>query len=407
MLKKLRRKILVINMSLVSIVLLLAMAFVCAFSYHSASQELYRSLRMEVEMDTQENLPPAQLGQQTNPPDHPVSVLHINAVQTENGTWDIQHSEEASIEPDSLVQALVRIQASEKDEGLLTDLRLGYVRRVTDEGLLLVLGDSSSVRVTMWNTVLTCAAVSLGSILVFFFISLGLSNMAVKPIEQAWRQQKQFVADASHELKTPLTVILANNNIISSHQTETVAQQEPWLRATAEEAEQMRQLLDEMLTLARADDEQAVIDLHPINVSEQLEEEVLFLEPIAYEKNVTLEARIEKDLILASDPRLLKKLAVILIDNAIKHGSAGTTVTVTLSGGKLPFLSVHNFGPAIAPEDLPHLFDRFYRSDKSRSTEGYGLGLAIANAIAGKLKSKLSVTSTEEEGTTFTVEFKG
>ena len=257
MLTKLRRKILFLNMCLVSIVLLLSIAMLLFSSVSTASEELFRGLRQEASM-----LPwDAQLGQQEDPPDLPTSVPHITALMTEDGVWDIRHNDEVSIHSDSLLRALTYARDSEKEEGILTALRLAYVRRETPRGLLVVLGDTSMVRVTLQKNLVNSAVVFLVGIIVFFFISLWLSRIAVKPIEDGWKKQKRFIADASHELKTPLTVILANSHIIASHPTQTVAQQDQWLRSTEEEARQMRHLVDEMLTLARTDDEQTVIEL--------------------------------------------------------------------------------------------------------------------------------------------------
>ena len=158
--------------------------------------------------------------------------------------------------------------------------------------------------------------------------------------------------------------------------------------------------------LAKNEEDDSTICLLNTDVSALIEEEVLFLEPVAFEANVPLETNIQKDVFLCIDPDLLKKLVAILIDNAVKHGAPEKPVTITLTAGKSPQLSVHNFGTPISPEDLPHVFDRFYRSDKSRSTEGYGLGLAIAQSIANRLQGTLHVTSSLQHGTTFTATFK-
>ena len=406
MLKKLRRKMILINVSLVGTVLFLAMLVACGVAVNNTTQELYRSLHQEADKTIFDDPAPAHIGRQENPQNLPATVASITARLREDGVWETQQGNGVSIEPDSLIRALVRIQSAEADEDLLVGLRLAYVRRQTPDGLLVVLGDTTMVRNTMQSSLLAGVLVFLGSMIVCFFISLGLSNMAVKPIETAWQQQKRFVADASHAPKTPLTVILANNNIMSAHKSETVAQQEFWLRSTAEEARQMQQLINEMLTLAKTEDEQTATVLQPINISDLIEEELLYLEPIAYEKQISVEADIEKDLVWNSDPALLKKLVVILTDNAIKHGCPDSTVTVSLKQHKAPVLTVHNWGTAIPKEDLSHVFDRFYRSDKSRSTEGHGLGLAIAQAITGKLKGEIRVSSTEQDGTAFAVEFK-
>lgn len=406
MLKKLRRKILSINMCLVSMVLLLSVLMLLINSVNTAGEELFRGLRQEANLGLRDGQQTAHLGQQEDPPDIPASVPHITALLLENGMWDIRHNDGVSIDTDSMIRALTYARDAEEDEAILNPLRLAYVRRQTPQGLLVVLGDTTMVRVTLQKNLLYSAFVLVAGLVIFFVISLWLSRIAVQPIAQSWQQQKRFIADASHELKTPLTVILANSHIIASHPTETVAQQEKWLRSTEEEAKQMRHLVDEMLTLAKTEDEQTVIHLQPTNISDLIEEEILFLEPVAYEKNVLLETDLEKDLIWNTDPVLLTKLLVILVDNAIKHGSSGTTVTIRLSGGRTAALSVHNYGPAIALEDQAHLFDRFFRSDKSRSTEGHGLGLSIAQSVSKRLKGRLTVASSEEYGTTFTVEFK-
>ena len=406
MLKKLRRKILLINLVTVSIVLSLAVLMVCAMSINTASQELFRSLRHELLATEPSELPPALIGQKDNPPDLPAEVPHIQATLRPDSVWDITHNEQVSIDSDSLIQALVHIQTAEKDEGILIRQRLAYVRRQTDEGLVVILGDTTMVRIARdRNLTVSLLVIFIGSVLCFF-ISLVMSGVAVRPVEQAWKQQKQFVADASHELKTPLTILLANHNIITSHPDETVRQQEQWLNSTAEEAKRMHILLDEMLTLAKTEDEQFPFSLQSTDISALVEEEVLYLEPVAYEAQILLESRVEKYIICHTDPHLLKKLLVILVDNAVKHGSPNTPVTITLTADKQIKLSVHNYGAPIPPEDLPHLFDRFYRSDKSRSTDGYGLGLSIAQSITEKLKGTLTVTSTEADGTTFTATFR-
>ena len=406
MLKKLRRKILLINLVTVSIVLSLAVLLVAASSVNTACNELFRSLRHELfVMETQEH-PLTQIGQQENPPANPTEVPHIKATLTDAGIWNIAHSDQVSIDTDSLYQALVHIQQSGKNQGLLIRQRLAYVCRQTDDGLFVILGDTTMVRVAKDKSLIVSLLVILSGSIVCFFISLVMSGMAVRPVEQAWKQQKQFVADASHELKTPLTVILANQNIMASHPEETVRQQAQWLHSTEEVAQQMRRLLDEMLTLAKTEDEQLPVSLQPTDLSALVEEEVLYLEPVAYESQILLESRVDKGIVFDTDPYLIKKLLVILIDNAVKHGSPHTAVTITLNADRQIFLSVHNHGTVIASEDLPHLFDRFYRSDRSRSTDGHGLGLAIARSIAEKLKGTLTVTSTETDGTTFTATFR-
>ena len=214
------------------------------------------------------------------------------------------------------------------------------------------------------------------------------------------------MADASHDLKTPLTVIMANNKIVSAHKQETVAQQEQWLRSTAEEAQHRRELIDQMLQLARTDAGQQRVELRPVNCSELVEAQALCFEPVAYERDVTLETRLQSHVMLNSDPQLLQQLTAILVDNAIKYSAPGRPVVICLEQSGSVRLSVHNDGTPIPAEDLPHIFDRFYRSDKARASSGYGLGLSIARSIAQTLHGTLNVKSSEAAGTTFTAEFR-
>ena len=241
---------------------------------------------------------------------------------------------------------------------------------------------------------------------VIFLISLWLSGLAVKPVKRAWEQQKQFVADASHELKTPLTVILANNNIMMSHKESTVADEHQWLESTEEEANHMKKLIDNMLFLAKSDAGETKVQLSEVNFSEITEGCALNFEPVAFEKEIMIDTDIMSDVTLDGDATQLNQLAHILVDNAVKYADRGTNVTIRLQkhGDSVEF-SVNNIGTPISKEDAEHIFDRFYRAEKSRTTKGYGLGLSIAQRITESMNGKISVESNKENGTTFTVKF--
>ena len=231
--------------------------------------------------------------------------------------------------------------------------------------------------------------------------------LAVKPVKKAWEQQKQFVADASHELKTPLTVILANNNIMMSHRDSTVKDEAQWLESTQEEAGHMKNLIDQMLYLAKSDAGTAAVQYSDVNFSEIVEGAALNFEPVAFEKEIMIDTEIEPDIVLNGNATELNQLVHILTDNAVKYADKETTVTIKLSkkNDRVEF-SVNNFGNVISKEDMEHIFDRFYRAEKSRTTKGYGLGLSIAQRIVQSISGRLTVESTTENGTTFTAEMK-
>ena len=240
-----------------------------------------------------------------------------------------------------------------------------------------------------------------------FFISLFLSKLAVRPVEKAWKQQQQFVADASHELKTPLTVILANNNILISHVNDTAANQKKWLDSTGEEAEHMRKLIENMLFLAQGDAGQTPAIQIPVHFSELAWSVLLQFEPIAYEKQIELDSDIQPGLYIKGDTTQLKQLIHIFLDNGCKYaGQHGQVFLRLFSQQNNVLLCVRNTGAVIPKEELPHIFERFYRSDKARVREGgFGLGLAIAKSITESHSGTISVESTPETGTKFTVCF--
>ncbi|MCI6615856.1 HAMP domain-containing sensor histidine kinase [Ruminococcus sp.] len=168
----------------------------------------------------------------------------------------------------------------------------------------------------------------------------------------------------------------------------------------------MKNLIDQMLFLAKSDAESSKTELTKVNVSEVIEAASLNFEPIAFEKGIMLDCEIEPDIIMDSNETMLNQLSHILIDNAIKYSVIDGIVKIKLlkQNNKLIF-SVNNKSNVISKDEIAHIFDRFYRAEKSRTTKGYGLGLSIAQNITNSIGGKISVESNEENGTTFCVEW--
>ena len=224
--------------------------------------------------------------------------------------------------------------------------------------------------------------VALG-LLAFFGLAVLLARSAVRPVEEAWRQQKQFVADASHELKTPLTVILTNTELLQSPDYDA-AQKQTFLFGIDAMAKQMRALVERLLELARAENEQASRAFTPCDLSQITESSALLFEAALFERGLTLQTELEPDITVSGDARQLSQLVEIYLDNARKYASGGT-VAVRLSrcGKNRCRLSVSNEGEALSPQALRQIFDRFSRADAARTRDGsFGLGLSIAQAIA-------------------------
>ena len=245
-----------------------------------------------------------------------------------------------------------------------------------------------------------------GSALVgFFFISLLLARWATRPAERAWKQQRQFVADASHELKTPLTVVLSNVDMLQEYSVQPQdARQQRWLGNIRASSEQMKDLVEEMLTLARSDagGQQALVH-QQVNFSDLVDDALLRFEPAVFEAGKQLEEAVTEELYVTGDGGKLKRLVDILLDNARKYTPEGGHIWVTLAadGRNRIQLTVRNEGTPIPAQDLEHIFERFYRADQARTSEGFGLGLAIAREIAREHRGKLWAESSPERGNSF------
>ena len=317
----------------------------------------------------------------------------------------------ASISQDVLEQAGKQLAGADEGFGSLSDLGLFYMKRQAGGVMYLAFADMGSA--SGWRSLAaTLAVVEVAALAVFFVISLFFSRWALRPVARAWTQQRRFVADASHDLKTPLTVILANTSIALEHPERSVASQSQWLESTQHEAEAMQGLVGDLLALAKMDEEEAAAQsgaarpaFEEVDLSDVLEGEVLQFESVAFERGVKLESQVEPGIELRGNEQRLRRLAGTLIDNACKYVDDGGAVDVSLSrSGKQARLAVRNTGAPISPEDLPHVFDRFYRADKARTggAGGHGLGLAIARAIAEEHGGTLTASSTQAEGTVFT-----
>ena len=244
--------------------------------------------------------------------------------------------------------------------------------------------------------------------LLFLAISIRLSAVAVKPMDEAMAREKQFVADASHDLKTPLSVILANTAIVAENPDATVGSVRRWLDSTHDAAKRMQELISQMLKLADVERRDKVEFQDNVDLSSIATKAALEMDSVSYEKQVTLDARLPEECRIRGNADYLLRIVSSLLENALKYEPSGGRVLLTLTEEKhKAVLSVRNFGSRIPEEDLPHVFDRFYRSDKSRQHESgsFGLGLAITREMTEKLGGTITAVSTPETGTEFRCTF--
>lgn len=304
----------------------------------------------------------------------------------------------------ALLEAIV---AQEQDFGVLRQHHAIYYRSGSSPFRIAIASTDYIVQ-SVLRLGLVLLAIWLGAMLLFLAISIQLSAIAARPMEEAMQREKQFVADASHDLKTPLSVILANNAILAENPDAPVGSLSRWLDSTQAAAKRMQQLISQMLTLADVERPDAPVALERVDLASLAMRSALELESLAYEKNITLDTELPEECFVRGDSGYLLRIVSSLLENALKYEPEGGRVLLRLiQEKKKTLLFVQNFGTQIPQEDLPHVFDRFYRSDKSRQNDSnsFGLGLAITRQMIQRLGGDISAASSPEEGTIFRVTF--
>ena len=278
-------------------------------------------------------------------------------------------------------------------EGTVKDYRLRYLRQERGLYWRLAFVDMSMEQAMLQEMMGSYLGIALAAFLLLLGVSIILARWATRPVERAWRQQRQFLSDASHELKTPLTVILSNAALLEVAPLEERPAR--WTDNICSEAQRMKSLVEEMLTLARADNMTHTAVLTEISLSDIAAGCALAFEPVAFEAGKPLEYEVAEGTDVLGDGDKLRQLISILLDNAIKYGAAGGAVSMTLQKtDRQAKLTVSNPGPPIPQAQLPRLFERFYRADGSRGEQsGFGLGLPIGAAIAAEHKGTLKAES--------------
>ena len=396
MIQKLRRKLVLIVMSVVAIILL-AIFFAMLFTTQTNNERmsigaLHQALNMrsfphDVKPPFVDSSPTPSQGAvpQTR---LPVLIVEIDGEGTISPISNQLHFiEKSDIAP------IVEL-ASDKAEnmGVLSNYALRYLRENTENGTRIAFIDISMEQEILKTQIINSLFVGGSAILCFFILSLFLARWAVRPVEVAWEQQKQFIADASHELKTPLTVILSNADML---RTEGILGEDKNIRRMEHihaEAVRMKQLVEDMLILAKSDSSEKAEILNLVDFSYLVKSAVLMYEPIIYDDGKRLSYEIEDNLSVFGNASRLQQMIHILLDNARKYSSAYGAIRVCLSKmeHKGLLLKVSNEGTPIPKEDLHRIFLRFYRGDESRSGHGsFGLGLSIAQSIVHGHKGKI------------------
>ena len=457
MFKKLRRKILLLNMALISVVMLSAFATVYTITWRNIQLENQRILGAQTPTDVSfmfsASGTPPDLGFTEGVSIESYTETHnLENILMESGFMSIRqvsldYSLSFSLEIDndgnilavysiidipheSYETAVQRALAQNSDDGTITLDGKDWMYRIrhphsereqffdsqmidaeiriidaTQRNRQIYFLDVTESNLTLKNLLITLSAVGIAVLVVFYFISLYFSKRAVKPVAEAWKKQKCFVADASHELKTPLTIISANCDALLENAHETVDSQRKWIGYMQAGTDRMTQLAGQLLTLAKMDDAAPAGSLGDVDMSKLALDAIRSMEIMAGKRSLTITHSAPPDVVLRGDGEKISTVVMILLENAVKYADHQIHVTLEKEKRYVRF-TVKNDGKGISRDDLPKVFDRFYRGDKAREGDCcFGLGLSIAKAIIDNMNGEIGVQSESGGYTVFTVTF--
>ena len=394
MIRRLRWKVIGLNMGMVFCVLLAVFAAV----YFSSRAGIARSVQHQLQqvLQTGSGYDLSQPGQE-GVPCFVAEVYASGTVRVSgNSYYDLTDKE-------ALVDIVTAALTADSDEGVLAEHHLRYLRQTGLLSTRIAFTDSTLEQATLRSLLTGSLLIGLAALAVLFVCSYVLSGAVTRPVGRAWQQQKQFLSDASHELKTPLTVILSSTELLEQS---AAPEQKQYVDNIRAESRRMKQLVEDMLTLSRIQRSDAPLPDTAADLSDAAANVALRFEPVAYEAGLTLSYDIAPGLLVRGDSDKLEQAVAVLLDNAIKYAAPGTEVRLdAVRQGKNACLWVENEGDPIPDDKLPHIFDRFFRTDESRArqTGGTGLGLAIAKWIADRHGGWFEVLSREGVGTRITM----
>ena len=396
MFKKSRRKIVVAIMSILVLLWVGTLGVIYASSYFEMTKQNEQMLQAHAEMYSLSNsfgemMPPnrpkpnANHGFNPESPMFQLSTFYTVAVSYDGDILEIKNEPPTVHTDDDLKSLAQSIIKSGRNSG--AENNLAFYKMDKGGYTLITFKDNTVINesaMTLFRYTLIFGALAL---VLFFFLSVYLARKIVNPLEESYQKQKQFISDAGHELKTPVSVVNANAELLSREIGEN-----QWLQNIQYENERMGKLVGQLLELART--ENVTPQMEHIDLSRLVAGEALPFESVAFEKGLVLNNNIIDGIAVKGNSTQLKQIVSILLDNAIRHSKGGGEVWLTLiKEHGVAKLSVINKGVEIPAEQREHIFERFYRVDTARNGEDkhYGLGLAIAKAITTSHKGNIAV----------------
>ena len=384
MIKKLRIKFICVIMAIVMVLLGCILSVVIHFTGQRMEMQSINMMRAISAAPFQKGIPGKPHDDEVRLPFFSVQVSNQGTLLSVSGDY-FDLSDKHYLQ--EIIDAALR---ADSETGELKDRDLRYLKSPSRRGITIVFSDTTTERATMNHLLYSSLSIFLVAMVLFLGITILLSRWVIKPVADAWDQQRQFVADASHELKTPLSVIMANAELMQSEDIQE-EDRKTYSGNILNVTYQMRTLVENMLEMARVDNGAVKMHFSQLDFSQLVTDAALSFQLLYGEKGMELQCSIPDEITVTGSEQHLYQVMDILLDNGLKYAKAGSTVRVTLSrSGHGCLLSVASSGDPISKEDLRNIFKRFYRADKARSRNGsYGLGLSIAEAIVHAHKGKI------------------
>ena len=398
MLKRLRIKFVAVIMSIVTVLFVVIFGLVLHFTKQNIERESIQMMRGLAFR------PPAAFTMD-RPDDSPDNIrlpfLTVNIGK--DGELTAFGGNFYDTSDEELIKKLVdAADSSKKDTGILSEYDLRYMKNNSGPVRSIVFADISSEKAMIRGLVKNSVIIGLISYLLLFLISLLLAKWVTKPVEKTWNEQKQFIADASHELKTPLTVIMTNAEMMNDS-SYTEKDRDNFSKNILSTSKRMRGLVESLLELARLDNNRIPLKFESIDLSRLINNSLLPFEPLFYENDMELSANIDEGINVEGDKEKLRQVVNILLDNALKYCDPADKVTVKLKKQSANcLLSVSGLGTPLSKDECQDIFKRFYRVDQSRNdSQSYGLGLSIADSIISEHNGKIWAESMNGYNTFF------
>ena len=397
MIRKLRIKFICVIMAIVMVLLGGILGVVFLFTQQSLEVQSLSMMRAVASIPFEKGNPGMPQMEDSRPPAFVVqiSILGEIVVVEDGGTFVLS-------DQDHLRQVIENALESDQEYGELKEEGLRYLKSRSPMGLTIVFTDTAAEKATMRDLALSSILIFLAAMLIFLGITILLSRWVIRPVETAWEQQRQFVADASHELKTPLSVIMANAELMQNEDT-VEEDRRNFSQNILSMTYQMRSLVENMLEMARVDNGTLNMKFTTVDFSQLVSDSVLSFQLLYGEKGLGLQCEACDGITINGSEQHLYQVMDVLLDNGLKYSSPEGMVRVTLAhSGRSCLLSVASPGEPITREDLKNIFKRFYRADKARAMNGsYGLGLSIAESIVTAHKGKIWAESSDGINTFF------